>query len=150
MTTKTADVKIADVCLVLEGTYPYVTGGVSNWAHDLIKAQSHLSFHLVALVPPGPEGPLRFTVPDNVIGITRVQLQTIPAGQSTVADLRRVVDALEEPLLRLSTRGDIEDVRAIAKVLRDAGPGVGRDALLNSREAWDLLLRMYERQCPRV
>ena len=36
----------ADVCLILEGTYPYVTGGVSGWAHGLIKEQSHLSFHL--------------------------------------------------------------------------------------------------------
>ena len=26
----------ADVCLVLEGTYPYVKGGVSTWVHDLI------------------------------------------------------------------------------------------------------------------
>ena len=25
----------ADVCLVLEGTYPYVSGGVSAWVHDL-------------------------------------------------------------------------------------------------------------------
>ena len=26
----------ADICLILEGTYPYVTGGVSGWAHGLI------------------------------------------------------------------------------------------------------------------
>ncbi|HCO91849.1 MAG TPA: hypothetical protein DIT40_12840, partial [Alphaproteobacteria bacterium] len=30
----------ADVCLLLEGTYPYVTGGVSNWVHDVIGMQS--------------------------------------------------------------------------------------------------------------
>ena len=26
----------ADVCLVVEGTYPYVAGGVSSWLHALI------------------------------------------------------------------------------------------------------------------
>ncbi len=142
--------RVADVCLVLEGTYPYVTGGVSNWAHDLIKAQAHLSFHLVALVPPGPSGPLRFELPANVVGITRVELQTIAAGAAAPKQLARVIAQLEEPLLRLSSRGDITDVVAVLEALRAAGPDVGREALLNSRPAWDLLLRMYEQQCPRV
>ena len=78
----------ADVCLVLEGTYPYVTGGVSNWAHDLIRAQRHLTFHLLALVPPGPESPMRFELPENVIGVTRVELQSLPAGSDRVAGSR--------------------------------------------------------------
>ncbi|MDH4064677.1 MAG: DUF3492 domain-containing protein, partial [Acidobacteriota bacterium] len=103
----------ADVCLVLEGTYPYVTGGVSGWAHDLIQAQSRLSFHLVALVPPGPEGPLRFDVPSNVIGLTRVELQTMPAGSDSPRRLSRVIEMLEEPLVGLTTRGGFAEVAAM-------------------------------------
>ena len=45
------DPVVADVCLVLEGTYPYVEGGVSSWTHELINRQSHLTFHLVCLLP---------------------------------------------------------------------------------------------------
>ena len=26
------------VCLLLEGTYPYVSGGVSTWVHQIIEA----------------------------------------------------------------------------------------------------------------
>ncbi|MGE3511306.1 MAG: GT4 family glycosyltransferase PelF [Vicinamibacterales bacterium] len=140
----------ADVALILEGTYPYVTGGVSNWAHDLIRAQSHLSFHLVALVPPGPEAPLQFELPPNVVGLTRIELQSLPAGERSPRTLRRLMAALEEPLIRLTTTGGGEEVTALIEVLRSAGPGVGREALLNSPDAWDLLRRMYERQCPRV
>ena len=51
---------VADVCLILEGTYPYVTGGVSVWTDDLIRAQSHLTFHLVTLLAPGADRTLRF------------------------------------------------------------------------------------------
>ena len=29
----------ADICLILEGAYPFVAGGVSSWAHELIQAQ---------------------------------------------------------------------------------------------------------------
>jgi len=140
---------IPDVCMILEGTYPYVTGGVSNWAHDLIRAQSHLSFHLVALVPPGPEAPLRFELPPNVTGVTRVQLQTLQDG-SAQPGLDALMRRLETPLERLTAKGDLTDVAAILQALRSADAGVGREALLNSRAAWNLLLRMYEHQCPHV
>ncbi|MCC7242500.1 MAG: GT4 family glycosyltransferase PelF [Acidobacteria bacterium] len=140
----------ADVCLILEGTYPYVTGGVSNWTHDLIRAQSHLSFHLVALVPPGPEVRLRFELPTNVTGVTRIELQSLAEGCAAPRGFGRVLDELEEPLIGLTTGGGLAEVEAVLKALRSAGPDIGREALLNSREAWTLLMRMYERQCPRV
>ena len=41
-----------DVCIILEGTYPYVSGGVAQWTHDLIQQQQHLTFHLVCILPP--------------------------------------------------------------------------------------------------
>jgi hypothetical protein len=37
----------ADVALVLEGTYPYVRGGVSSWVHHLIRGLPELSFSIV-------------------------------------------------------------------------------------------------------
>ena len=58
--------RIADVCLLLEGTYPYVAGGVSSWVHDLIRAQKHLSFALVSLVPGGRPQP-NYALPENAI-----------------------------------------------------------------------------------
>nr|CAA6830629.1 MAG: Extracellular matrix protein PelF, glycosyltransferase, group 1 [uncultured Thiotrichaceae bacterium] len=37
----------ADICLLLEGTYPYVRGGVSSWVHQLISGLPEFSFALV-------------------------------------------------------------------------------------------------------
>jgi glycosyltransferase involved in cell wall biosynthesis len=140
----------ADVCLVLEGTYPYVTGGVSGWAHDLIRAQSHLTFQLVTLVPPGPEGPLRFELPANVVGLTRIELQSLPLGSSAPRGFDGVLRSLEEPLDRLMSKsGTLADVTAVLEAIRRCGD-VGQEALLNSKPAWNLLLRMYEHQCPHV
>jgi glycosyltransferase involved in cell wall biosynthesis len=140
----------ADVCLVLEGTYPYVTGGVSNWAHDLILGRPELTFHLMALVPPGPEGKLRFMLPPNVAGLTRVELQTLPAGPPAAKGLESMMQRLEEPLVRLTTNGQLDDVREVVRLLDSAPVPLGREALLNSKAAWNLMLRMYERQCPHV
>lgn len=144
------DRPIADVCLVLEGTYPYVTGGVSNWAHDLIRAQRHLTFHLTTLVPPGPPGPLKFEIPENVVGMTRLELQVLPVGPAEPRWLPAVLEAIEAPLIRLSTAGGLDDVSAILRALGPVREEAGRQALLNSRAAWDLLVRMYQQHCPHV
>ena len=34
------------VCLILEGCYPYVFGGVSSWTHQYIKAMPEVEFVL--------------------------------------------------------------------------------------------------------
>jgi glycosyltransferase involved in cell wall biosynthesis len=45
----TPEIPGVDVTLILEGTYPYVRGGVSSWVHDLIIGLPDLSFALVYL-----------------------------------------------------------------------------------------------------
>jgi len=39
----------ADVCLLLEGTYPYVRGGVSTWVKQLIERMPTLRFSIIFL-----------------------------------------------------------------------------------------------------
>ena len=41
----------ADVCLIVEGCYPYVQGGVAGWIDWLMRSQPHLTFAVVALWP---------------------------------------------------------------------------------------------------
>jgi glycosyltransferase involved in cell wall biosynthesis len=142
--------RAADVCLILEGTYPYVSGGVSSWTHDLIEARDELAFHLVALVPPGFDGPMKFTLPPNVVGLTRVELQRLPAGLSEWRGLEDLLLGLEAPLLRLMAGGGLAEVEAVIDRLRAAGRQLGREALLESRPAWRLIERMYGQQCPQT
>src|SRR5258705_11993842 len=61
----------ADVCLVLEGTYPYVQGGVSAWAHDLIRGLPHLRFAIVHIGPEkGAYQRRHYELPENVVTLT--------------------------------------------------------------------------------
>ena len=39
--------EIADITLLLEGTYPFVSGGVSSWVHQIIRGLSEIKFHLL-------------------------------------------------------------------------------------------------------
>ena len=59
---------LADVCLVLEGTYPYVGGGVSSWVHQLIEGLPELSFSLLLISPDRKTAQTRrYQLPPNVV-----------------------------------------------------------------------------------
>ncbi|MFQ5738758.1 MAG: GT4 family glycosyltransferase PelF [Acidobacteriota bacterium] len=135
---------VADICLILEGTYPYVAGGVSTWTHDLVKSQKHLTFHLVLLLPSGMDLTSRYTIPDNVTGVTRVFVQELPEGVGRSRWTDRLLDQIQVPLLSLQSQGGLADVKRILELLGPHQEKLGRRILLNSKSAWTLLRRMYD------
>ena len=54
------------VCIVLEGSYPYITGGVSAWVHQLISSLSDIDFALFTISPEADQKK-RYEIPDNVV-----------------------------------------------------------------------------------
>ena len=141
-----ATTRKADVCLILEGTYPYVTGGVSTWTHDLISAQSDLSFHLVTLFAPSTEQlVLRYQIPKNVISLSNVFIQRIRPGAEPTNRWARFVEQLEGPLTKLQTGGGLDDLTRLIQLIQPVRQELGAQILMNSPAAWDLLVRMYDR-----
>jgi glycosyltransferase involved in cell wall biosynthesis len=138
----------ADVCLLLEGTYPYVSGGVSTWVNDLIRAQSHLRFHCVALLADRKDRVFKYPIAGNVVGLTHVYLQQPAAGPSSARGLRKLFAKLEPTLLSIQSRGSIDDLGRILSILAPRRADLGAETLLNSPEAWDALVRMYEATVP--
>ena len=60
--------KTADICFLLEGTFPYVSGGVSSWVNQIIRGFPELSFAIVFLGSREQDyGELRCALPDNVV-----------------------------------------------------------------------------------
>ncbi|WP_290784591.1 GT4 family glycosyltransferase PelF [Exiguobacterium sp. UBA6309] len=61
--------------LVLEGSYPYVSGGVASWAHMLIQQMPEHEFELITITPTRmTEAEFRYTLPVNVVGVTNLPL----------------------------------------------------------------------------
>jgi polysaccharide biosynthesis protein PelF len=136
---------MADVCLVLEGTYPYVAGGVSSWTHNLLLSHSDLTFHLVCLLPEAADLTPRYAVPPNVVGKTQIVVGRLPSGNASLRRSKQLFAGLETPLRNLQTkRGGLSDIAAILNLLKLPRPQPGGGLLLNSPEAWELLLRMYQ------
>jgi glycosyltransferase involved in cell wall biosynthesis len=56
-----------DVCLVVEGNYPYVTGGVSQWAHGLLEGMPDVRFAVAHVRAEGaPERAAAYDPPAGV------------------------------------------------------------------------------------
>ena len=58
----------ADICLLLEGTFPYVSGGVSSWVNQIIRAFPEIRFAIVFIGSRAEDyGPMKYWLPDNVV-----------------------------------------------------------------------------------
>jgi glycosyltransferase involved in cell wall biosynthesis len=137
-----------DICLVLEGTYPYVSGGVAQWTHELLKAQQDYSFHLVCLMAPNADLTHRYQPPSNVKSITNIKVGVLPAGAKCIQGSGELLAGLEDLLQKLQLNAGLREVAAILARLAPLRSRAGRKVLLDSTEAWDLLVRMYRTACP--
>ncbi|MFH2129881.1 MAG: GT4 family glycosyltransferase PelF [bacterium] len=143
MPMKRDDQKI-NVCLYLEGTYPYVAGGVSGWVHELIQEQAHLTFYITAILPPDASLEYRYELPPNVLGIQNIILHRLRKGHRlSTREQKKLFQRLETPLLNLQSRARTRDLQKVMNLLSETRQPLGRDILMNSNEAWVMMLRMY-------
>ena len=67
---------MSDVCLVLEGTYPYVRGGVSSWVHQIVSNMPDIKFSILSIMPnPSFTREERYDMPGNVQSVINIYLQ---------------------------------------------------------------------------
>lgn len=136
----------ADICLILEGTYPYVTGGVSSWTHDLIQRQPHLTFHVLCILPKDGSTKMQYNLPSNVVGVTNIFLGELPEGKDMpYARASELMRKLEAPLTRITHKAGLESFEEIYRIMRPYNGDLGSKTLLDSRAAWENILRMYQR-----
>lgn len=63
------------VCMILEGSYPYVFGGVSSWTHQYIQAMPDTEFVLWCIGAKAENrGKYKYKLPDNVVKVQEVFL----------------------------------------------------------------------------
>ena len=88
------------VCLILEGSYPYITGGVSAWVHQLIRYLEDINFVLYT-ISPAKDQPRRYELPANVVGHSDMVLSEPTRGRHRPGNVRALLDeivAIHDPL----------------------------------------------------
>jgi polysaccharide biosynthesis protein PelF len=142
---------LADICLVLEGTYPYVSGGVSTWVHQVISMFPEWKFALFFLgAQKDPKAKPKYHIPPNVVALEEVYLfdgkdegSLIPGGvsrwQSFFETARKL--GLQNAA---SEDHDFELVSSLMKHIEDH-PRVSFESFWTSRECWAVVRELYER-----
>ncbi len=139
----------ADVCLFVEGAYPYVWGGVSHWVQRLVRAQKRLTFHIVAITADDRKRKVLYRVPPNVLSIRHITLQRRVADARPERGTEAMVRAMEPALTALLEGGGREELRQLADALNRHHAVATLPQLLNSEAAYEMVQRMYERSVPR-
>lgn len=144
----------ADVALLLEGTFPYVSGGVSSWVNQIIRAFPEIRFAIVFLGSRRSDyGKPRYALPDNVVhlethfmhdelGHHGIEVAPRPGNNQAFA---RVV-ALHEAFKQRDGRPDLSAFETLAAELMPDG-ALSQEDFLHSEEAWGFITANYRRFC---
>lgn len=139
----------ADICLIAEGCYPFVTGGVSAWIQDLLLSHPDRTFHVVPIVAPLQNCQIRYPFPPNLIDFSPLILQKLPlsSGKSlTRGEKKEFYPTLEKILLGFLNKGTLISLKALMQLFETYPHGVSQEGLLDSPEAWEVLLNFYKTQ----
>jgi glycosyltransferase involved in cell wall biosynthesis len=148
----------ADVCLVLEGTYPYVKGGVSTWVHDLIGSLPEFRFALVHVAPErGTYKQKLYSLPDNVLSLSDLFCrEPLVRGRDSAAleraaraERHRHADVRRSSrVLHGIRRLHLED-KPDSSLLDDLASGdLSVGAFLHGRASFELTTELCERLAP--
>jgi glycosyltransferase involved in cell wall biosynthesis len=121
------------VCLVIEGSYPFITGGVSSWVHELISGLPLIEFVLFTFSPQSDQE-IRYRLPPNVVGVTDVVLTKNPraakGGGSRGAGRDRVLGILASHLSMFS--GSSPNLERLIGSIPE-GTAIHRESVLDER-----------------
>ena len=66
------------ICIVAEGCYPYTVGGMSSWAHGLIRSFPNQEFVILAIIANRElRGKFVYEMPENVVEVHELYLDDL-------------------------------------------------------------------------
>lgn len=139
---------MSDVCLLLEGTYPYVAGGVSTWVYQLIKQLHDINFSIVYLGPHFSERKkLHYEIPKNVTEFREFYLFDYEVKpRFRYRNNPKAFRALENFLIGLK-KGETGHFDEIANMFSsEQREKVGLNELAYSYDSWRLIERLYAQE----
>lgn len=143
----------ADIALLLEGTFPYVRGGVSSWVDQMIRAFPEKTFAIVFIGSREEDydGQL-YELPANVVHLETHYLYRFdppPLAEPALGDPEAFARsaALHASLRSATQRDEIGHLMADVFPMIQPGGKLGEDQFLYSRTAWEYITEQYNERC---
>ncbi|MDR2391577.1 MAG: GT4 family glycosyltransferase PelF [Planctomycetota bacterium] len=146
---------IADVCIVTEGTYPYVMGGVSTWIAQILDTMPQLKFSLIHVSASRLLSPeIRYALPPNLVSFQNVYLYDFAPPRKGKEVIDQEVLSPEEKSIMLDfylglTAGRAVETMDVARIARSFEfDSEFVEAMAHSQSIWSVLTNLYRRSAP--
>ena len=152
MTTAFPKAASVDIMLLLEGTFPYVSGGVSSWVSQLMQGLPEYRFGIVFLGSrPEDYGDVKYAFPENLVHLETHYLfapgdtpppktpRRTPGTAACLRDLHTTLRQKKRPFLPATLR----DLSFYA----DDGGGIPLKEFLYGEDSWAHITETYEERC---
>lgn len=134
------------ICIISEGCYPYVAGGVSSWIHSMIKAFPKVEFSILTVITDRSlSGCFVYNLPENVVQVSEVYLndddwQPRKRGFRIPKDARRA--------LRSLMLGRDVDWDGVFDFFRKERPSL--NDLLMGTDLYGVIRELYDKEFPEI
>lgn len=137
------------VCIVAEGCYPYVIGGVSSWIHSMINSFSNIEFVVLAIVANRKSsGKFVYDIPKNVSGIYEVYLEDYDWGKTKKTGKRTKLKEKEYRALRSIIINEEVDWDTIFEMFQAGRFSI--DDLLMGADFLRIVQELYDYRYPQI
>ncbi|MDY4697635.1 MAG: GT4 family glycosyltransferase PelF [Selenomonas montiformis] len=133
------------ICLLTEGSYPYVVGGVSSWCQMLIQGLPEHEFLVYSIGAESRDrGKFRYQLPDNMIGIQEEFLDDI-LGQKSQGMKEDILTGTEKKVLYGLVVGDQPiRIRDLVPIFRDRRRFQSPLDIFMSSDFFQVIQQVYE------
>jgi len=140
-----------DVELILEGSYPYITGGVSSWTHSLVEAMPDISFGITHIAARKEDArQIKYKLPANIKFVQNIYLYDYiflkEKGRLSFEDRKLIFGSLN----KFHQREQAFALSSYASMIRKLIEKPFLKRIFHSREAFSLILSLYKKHAPRT
>ena len=136
---------MAKICLICEGSYPYVVGGVSSWIQELVKSNEEHIFSIVCIIPNLEFAKIKYEIPKNIIEIKNIVLdKNYEISSLKVLKNKFYFKKLEQEIVKVLDFKDVNTKEVIETIKKISNKKYGNplEIILN-KSFWNSLIKYY-------
>jgi glycosyltransferase involved in cell wall biosynthesis len=138
------------ICLIAEGSYPYITGGVSSWIHSIVNQMPEHEFVIFAIgASRSQAGQFKYKLPGNVTEVKEMFLDSYLEEEGKWGKRFRLSDLQKQSVQALLGEKTSLDWDGLFEMLRSHKFRNAAD-FLSSKDFFDLLEELCVKHYPLV
>lgn len=137
------------ICIFAEGSYPYITGGVSSWIQTLVTAMSQHEFIIYAIgAEEKNKGKFKYILPPNIVEIKEVFLDSYLNDKGSKGKKIIITSKERETIEKLISGEPFEWKYLFDFIFKNEKSTVSE--FLLSKECYDIICKVAEEKYPYI